>query len=65
MLHSSAIDQAPQESTIDCYEREKQANQKKTYTNAEIKAMNRQTLWFSVWFCVGLAIVFLVWKLRN
>ena len=60
-----AIDQEPKESTIDRYEREKQANQKKTYTNTEIKAMNRQTLWFGVWFCVGLAVVFLVWKLRN
>ena len=58
-------DQSPNESTIDWDEREKQANQKKTYTNAEIKAMNRQTLWFGVWFCVGLAIVFLVWKFRN
>ena len=61
--HSSPAiaDQSPKEITIDWYEREKQANQKKTYTNAEIKAMNRQTLWF----CVGLAVVFLVWKLKN
>ena len=61
MPNLPAIDQAPKESTIDWYEREKQANQKKTYTNDEIKVMNRQTLWF----CVGLAVVFLVWKLRN
>ncbi|WP_347277983.1 tetratricopeptide repeat protein [Alkalinema sp. FACHB-956] len=57
------IGKAPaQESLIDWYERERQANQPKTYTRAQRRAMNQQ---FYLWFAVGLAIVFLLWWLKR
>ena len=50
------------ESTIDWYEKQRQLNQPKTYTPAELGAMNQK---FFLWFCVGIAIVLLITWLKK
>jgi hypothetical protein len=54
------IDQPPKESTIEWYERQKQANQPIVHSAKDDRKMNR-----IFYFCVGLAICFVVWKLKN
>ena len=55
-----AIDQPPKESAIEWYERQKQLNQPiPRDAKADIK-MNQ-----IFYFCVGLAICFVVWKMKN
>ena len=55
-----AIDQAPKESTIEWYKRQKQANQPIVTSAEDDRKMNR-----IFYFCVGLAICFVVWKVKN
>ncbi len=55
-----AIDQEPKESAIEWYERQKQANQPIVRNVEDDRTMNR-----IFYFCVGLAICFVVWKLKN
>jgi tetratricopeptide (TPR) repeat protein len=56
------LDDSPDESTIDWYEKQRQLNQPKTYTVAELSAMNRK---FFLWFCVGIAIVLVIAWLKK
>ncbi len=55
-------DSPPPESTIDWYEKQRQLNQPKTHTAAELSAMNRK---FFLWFCVGITIVLLIGWLKR
>ncbi len=55
-----AIDQEPKESAIEWYERQKQANQPIVRNVEDDRKMNR-----IFYFCVGLAICFVVWKIKN
>ena len=48
--------------TIDWYEKQRQLNQPKTYTAAELSAVNRK---FFLWFVVGIAIVLLIGWLKK
>ena len=54
------IDQAPKESAIEWYKRQKQANQPIVTSAEDDRKMN-----LIFYFCVGLAICFVVWKIKN
>ena len=55
-----SIDPAPKESTIEWYERQKQANQPIVHSAEDDRKMNR-----IFHFGVGLVICFVVWKVKN
>ena len=55
-----AIDQEPKESAIEWYERHKLANQPIVHSAEDDRKMNQ-----IFYFCVGLAICFVVWKVKN
>ena len=54
------IDQPPKESAIEGSDRKKQANQPIVRNTEDDRKMNR-----IFYFCVGLAICFVVWKVKN
>ena len=55
-----AIDQPPKESMIEWYEREKQLNQPIVRSAEDDRKMNQ-----IFYFCIGLVICFVVWKIKN